>query len=83
VWNQRFFDPIIVPGRKPLVTLRDAALYITKLPKAEHDAKEWQAAMQALLLVARWEHDGPRMFRQGGQVGAVNGRQKAGANHAP
>jgi hypothetical protein len=37
--------------------LRDAALYITKLPKAEHDADEWQAAMQALLLVA--EHNGP------------------------
>jgi hypothetical protein len=38
---------------KPLVTLRDAATFITKLPKAEHDADEWQAAMQALLLVAR------------------------------
>jgi hypothetical protein len=24
---------------------RDAALYITTLPKAEHDADEWQAAM--------------------------------------
>jgi hypothetical protein len=46
-------------GRK-LVTLRDAAEYITELPKAEHDAEEWQAAMQALLLVA--EHDGPTMF---------------------
>ena len=32
-WEQRFYDPIILPGRKPLVTLRDAALYITKLPK--------------------------------------------------
>jgi hypothetical protein len=51
-WDQRFFDPIPVPGRKPLITLRDAALYITKLPKAEHDAVEWQAAMEALLLVA-------------------------------
>jgi hypothetical protein len=50
-WDQRFFDPIVVPGRKPLVTLRDAAEYITELPKAEHDAEEWQAAMQALLLV--------------------------------
>jgi hypothetical protein len=29
----------------PARTLRDAALYITKLPKAEHDADEWQAAM--------------------------------------
>jgi hypothetical protein len=44
-WDQQFFDPITLPGRKPLVTLRDAALYITKLPKAEHDGEEWQAAM--------------------------------------
>jgi hypothetical protein len=44
-------DHIVLPGRKLLVTLRDAALYITKLPKAEHDAEEWQAAMEALLLV--------------------------------
>jgi len=48
-WDQRFFDPIMVPGRKPLVTLRDAALYITELPKAEHDAEEWQAAMQTAI----------------------------------
>jgi hypothetical protein len=41
-WDQRFDDPIVLPGRKPEVTLRDAALYITKLPKAEHDAEEWQ-----------------------------------------
>jgi len=33
-WDQQFFDPIIVPGKKPLVTLRDAANYIVKLPKA-------------------------------------------------
>jgi hypothetical protein len=62
------FDPIMVPGRKPLVTLRDAAEYITELPKAEHDADEWQAAMQALLLVA--EHDGPPMFARIGVMRA-------------
>ena len=45
-----------MPGRKPLVTLRDAALFITTLPKVEHDAEAWQAALAALLLVA--EHDG-------------------------
>ena len=39
--------------------LLNAARYITKLPKAEHDAPEWQAAMQALLLVA--EHGDPMM----------------------
>jgi hypothetical protein len=60
----------MVPGRKPLVTLRDAAEYITKLPEAEHDTEEWQAAMQALLLVA--EHDGPTMFARIGMLRALN-----------
>jgi hypothetical protein len=32
-----------------LVTLRDAALYITTLPKAEYDTKEWQAAMSGMI----------------------------------
>src|SRR5712671_4258468 len=59
-WDQEFFDPIILPGRKPLVTLRDAALFITKLPKAEHDVDEWLAAMEVLLQVA--ELDGSSMF---------------------
>jgi hypothetical protein len=27
-WDQRFFDRIKLPGRKPMVTLRDAAQYI-------------------------------------------------------
>ena len=68
-WDKRFLDPIMLPGRKqPLVTLRDAA--ITKLPKAEHDTKEWQAAMQALLLVA--EQDGPPMFARIGIMRALN-----------
>ena len=67
-WDKRFVDLIAVAGRKPLVTLRDAAQYITKLPKAEHDADEWQAAMEALLLVA--EHDGPTMFARMGLMRA-------------
>jgi hypothetical protein len=69
--NQEFFDPIILPGRKqPLRTLRDAAQYITKLPKAEHDADEWQAATEALLLVA--EQEGPPMFARIGVMKALN-----------
>ena len=59
-WHQSVFDPIELPDGRKLITLRDAALYITKLPKAEYDAEERQAAMQAFLLVA--EHDGPTMF---------------------
>jgi len=34
------------------------------------DAEEWQAAMQALLLVA--EHDGPTMFARIGVMKALN-----------
>jgi hypothetical protein len=53
-----------------LVTLRDAALYITKLPKAEHEAAEWQAAMEALILVAT--QGGPTMFARIGIMRALN-----------
>jgi hypothetical protein len=66
-WDRPFIEPIEWPKGKRLVTLRDAPLYITKLPRAEHDAEEWQAAMQALLLVA--EHDGPTMFARIGVMG--------------
>jgi len=69
-WQNKFDDPIPLPKGKPLVTLRDAALYITKLPKAEHDADEWQAAMEALLLVA--ERNGPTMFARIGMMRALN-----------
>ena len=79
-WDQRFFDLITLPGGRKLVTLRDAALFITKLPKAEHDAEEWQAAMQALLLVA--EHDGPTMFARIGVMRALNQNVERTFNHS-
>jgi hypothetical protein len=79
-WDQRFYDPIELPSGRKLITLRDAALYITKLPKAEHDAVEWLAAMEALLLVA--EHDGPTMFARIGVMRALN-RHKPKAAPAP
>jgi hypothetical protein len=69
-WDQQFFDPITLPGRKPLVTFRDAAQYITKLPKAEDDAAEWQAAMEALILVAT--RGGPTMLARIGVMRALN-----------
>ena len=46
-WDREFDEPIRPPKGKP-ATLRDAANYITK-----HDALGWQAAMEALILVAR------------------------------
>jgi cob(I)alamin adenosyltransferase len=68
-WSRRFDDPIPLP-RGRLVTLEDAGNYITKLPKAEHEAPEWQAAMEALILVAT--SGGPTMFARIGVVRALN-----------
>ena len=57
--SRKFEDPIDLPGGRKPVTLRDAGNYIIKLSKAEHTAPEWQAAMQALMIVAR---GGPTML---------------------
>jgi hypothetical protein len=69
-WSTRFDDPIVLPDGRKLVTLQDAGTYITKLPKAEHEALEWQAAMEALILVAT--HGGPTMFARIGVMQALN-----------
>jgi hypothetical protein len=59
-----------LPRGRQLVTLLDAGNYITKLPRAEHDANEWQAAMEALLLVVT--PGGPTMFARIGIMQALN-----------
>jgi hypothetical protein len=69
-WKRRFDDPIPLPRDRYLVTLGDAGNYITKLPKAEHEAAEWQAAMEALILVAT--SGGPTMFARIGIMRALN-----------
>lgn len=48
-WSRAFDDPITLPDGRELVTLRQAGEYITKLPKAEHDAPHWQLAMRCLI----------------------------------
>jgi hypothetical protein len=69
-WKRAFDDPIPLPRGRQLVTLEDAGKYITKLPKAEHEAAEWQAAMEALILVAT--SGGPTMFARIGVMRALN-----------
>ena len=59
-----------MPRGRYLVTLEDAGKYITKLPKAEHTTPEWQAAMEALILVAI--SGGPTMFARIGVLRALN-----------
>ena len=72
-WKRRFDDPIPLPRGRYLVTLEDAGTYITKLPRAEHEAAEWQAAMEALILVAT--SGGPTMFARIGVMRALNRHQ--------
>ncbi|MFH0303079.1 hypothetical protein AAFX91_39200 [Bradyrhizobium sp. 31Argb] len=69
-WRRAFDDTIVLPDGRKLVTLRDAATYITELPQAEHDAPEWQAAIEALMLVI--ELGGPTMFARIGVMRALN-----------
>jgi hypothetical protein len=71
-WSARFDDPIVLTDGRKLKTLRDAATFITKLPNAEHNAPEWKAAMEALILVA--ELNGPTMFARIGVMRALNRR---------
>jgi hypothetical protein len=69
-WKRDFDDPIDLPRGRKLVTLQDAGNYITKLPKAEHATAEWQAAMEALILVA--ENGGPTMMARIGVMRTLN-----------
>jgi hypothetical protein len=69
-WFKRFVDPIVLPDGRELLTLRDAAEYITALPKAQHDAADWQVAMEVLLLVA--ERNGPEMLARIAVMKALN-----------
>jgi hypothetical protein len=59
----------MVPGRKPLVTLRDAAEYITELPKAERELPQWETAIEWLMLVG--EHGGDPMVPRIGMMKAL------------
>jgi hypothetical protein len=69
-WQRKFDDPMPLPDGRMLVKLIDAGNYITTLPKAVHTAPEWQAAMDALLLVVRL--GGPTMFARIGFMQALN-----------
>jgi hypothetical protein len=85
-WSRKFDEPIIVPpkgkrGRaRTLITLKDAGEYITKLPKAEHTASEWQGAMSALMLAAR---GGPVMLARTRGISQSHATPHADLLHVP
>lgn len=70
-WDRKFEDPVVMPNGKPLTTLRDAAKYIQKLPKAEHDKSHWQTAGRCLIEAA--EGRGPLLHARAGMLRAIKG----------
>jgi hypothetical protein len=65
-WKRTFEDPIPLPRGRQLITLKEAADYIMKLPKAEQNLAEWQAATEALIMAA--EDRGPLMHARVGML---------------
>jgi hypothetical protein len=68
-WQRKFEDPIPLPSGRQLLTLKNAADYIMKLPKTESDLPEWQAAIEVLLLCSR---SGPTMMARIAVMRALN-----------
>jgi hypothetical protein len=47
-WDTEFDDPIPLPDGGELLTLRDAAEYIRRLPASLRESERWQVAMKDL-----------------------------------
>jgi hypothetical protein len=69
-WDRPFDQPVPLPSGAPARTLRDAANYIKKLPKSEHDCQEWRLAVHMLIEAA--EDRGPMLFAHMGILRATN-----------
>lgn len=72
-WDAKFPEPIPVAGRRPLATLRDAATYVTTLPKSQQDEPRWQNAVHVLIQAA--DNGGPIEFARIGMTQALNPRE--------
>jgi hypothetical protein len=68
-WSAPFEDPIVLSDGRKLLTLKDAADYITTLPKKESALPEWQTAIEALMLCSR---GGQTMMARIGVMKALN-----------
>ena len=69
-WDKPFQEPIEVPDGDVLVSLRDAGAYITRLPKEDHESREWQTAMHCLFEAA--DYGGPVSFARLGVAQALH-----------
>ncbi|MGZ5126963.1 MAG: hypothetical protein ACXWC1_29670 [Burkholderiales bacterium] len=48
-WDSEFAEPIDLPNNVVATTLRQATAYISELPDAEQNSREWQNARQRIL----------------------------------
>ena len=71
-WDRPFAQPIPLRAGEVARTLRDAANFICKLPKCEHDSQDWRLAVHMLIDAA--EDRGPMMFAQIGIQRAMERR---------
>jgi hypothetical protein len=69
-WGRPFEDPIELPDGRKLLTLKNAADYIMKLPKAEQKHEKWETAISCLILAA--EGRGPLMHARIGVLQALH-----------
>ena len=69
-WSRAFDEPISLADGRELVTLLDAGNHITALPAKVQLRPEWQAAAEALMLVA--ERGGHTLFARIGIMRALN-----------
>ena len=69
-WSRKFEDAILLPDGRELITLKHAADYIMKLPKAEQKHEKWQVAVECLIMAA--EGRGPLMHARIGVMQALN-----------
>ena len=69
-WSRPFEDPIELADGRELLTLKNAADYIRKLPKAEQKHEKWQTAVEVLIMAA--EGRGPLMHARIGMLRALN-----------
>jgi hypothetical protein len=65
-WSTAFDDPITLPNGRQFVTLKDAADYIQRLPKAEQKVEQWQTAIHCLIGAA-----GGRDFLMHAHIGVL------------
>jgi hypothetical protein len=68
-WNRPFEDPIDLPDGRKMLTLKNAADHIMKLPKAEQKHEKWQTAVEMFMAA---EGRGPLMPARIGVLQALN-----------